>query len=226
MKDKRFAVLIAILVIAGMLMGGIGNAFAEPNYVLSGRDKVGTFGKDGKSARLGYINTSVFEGTTYDTFKTWLSAVDPTGTNIILLQDGSGTLSFTTDAFAGDLADTKIIIGDGDGEGAAQTMSGAITISNTGDTTLQPDEVLSSNIAIANVQASDIFFNTVVGTIPIDELGTQVTVESGSILIQTQKVAGFSNDVTLTNSTFSGTTWIINTDAGQGEIVWGLFIRP
>jgi hypothetical protein len=179
-ENKGFAALIAIIVIAGMLVTGIGIAFAEPYHVLSGRDKVGTYGKDGKSARLGYINTNVFEGSTYDTNKTWLSAVDPTGTNVILLQDGSGTLSFTTDAFSGALADGKIYIGNnvGGGVAVAVTPSGFFTITNAGVAT---GELADGKIWIGNnVGAGDAVAVTMSGDATIINSGA-LTITANSV---------------------------------------------
>jgi hypothetical protein len=140
-KNKGFAVLIAILVIAGMLLGSIGIAFAEPYHVLSGRDKVGTYGKDGKSARLGYLNGVVFEGDTSNTSETTLTVVDPTSDNVILLPDSSGTLSLTSGAFAGALADGKIYIGNSGGTAVQVTPSGDWTITNAGVSTLAANSV-------------------------------------------------------------------------------------
>lgn len=56
--------------------------------------------------------------------------------------------------------------------------------------------------------------------------GADTTVPEGAILLDTQPVSGFSNDVTTTKSIVVGTTWIYNCDAHSGTlIVNGVFDR-
>jgi hypothetical protein len=130
------------------------------------------------------------------------------------------------------LADTKAWVGNSAGAAVAQNITiindVTATMSNTGvmNATIPASTITSEMIAIANVTATDLFLNTVTATVDDSETGTEVTVESGSILIDTQKVSGFSNDVTLTKSIIVGTTWIINTDAGGGQVINGLMARP
>jgi hypothetical protein len=60
---------------------------------------------------------------------------------------------------------------------------------------------------------------TTTATITPANTGADITVPAGSTLIDTQKVSGFNNDVTITKSIIVGTTWIINTDAHAGTLL-------
>jgi hypothetical protein len=235
-KDKWSKVLIAILVIAGMLMGGIETAFAaEPYHVLSGRDKVGTYGQDGKSARVGFLNTTCIEGDTSNAYETCVTGVDPTADNVILFPDSSGTVQLTSGAFAGALADTKAYVGNSAGVAVAQNLSiindVTATMTNSGifNATIPASTITSEMIGIANVHASDVFTNTVTGSVAGGQTGMDIVVESGSILVDTQKISGFSNDITL-NASYIGAanTWIINVSAhgATPTVVNGIFWRP
>jgi hypothetical protein len=221
-KDK-WNVLIAIIVIAGMLITSIGVAFAEPYHILSGRDKVGTYGQDGKSARLGYINTNVFEGSTYDTNKTWLSAIDPTGTNVILLPNASGTLA-TTDAtltgtFTGtvngtilDSTDANIFVSNGTSMESV-AVSGDITITNTG----------AASIGANKVGTAETFVNSIDVIIAASGTSGTATVTSGSTILGHYGV-GNVYDIAIngiTNVSISGTTLtaLINGTAGSQAVV-------
>ncbi len=67
-------------------------AIAEENFSVGKKDRNGTLGKDGRSARQAWINNIFFEGITSDQFETLLKAVDPTADNILWLPDSSGVL--------------------------------------------------------------------------------------------------------------------------------------
>jgi hypothetical protein len=253
MREKRSG-LIAILVIAVMLTASIGVAMAEPNHTFSGRDKNGSYSLDGKSARVGWINSICIEGLTTDANNTCLYGLDPSGTNRIHFPDSSGTVSLTSDAFAGALADTQIYIGQSTGLGAAKAMSGKVAITNAGVTTL-PDTTdanifvsnavsmqsvtMSGDATIANsgaltigsnkIDVTRLFYNTVTLVIAAGTAVNSVAVEAGSLLIDTQPSAGFSNDYTLIESGPSVITgsWLVRTDAHPADmIVNGVFIRP
>lgn len=240
MKSKGLGILIAILVIAVMLTVSIGAAFAEPNFILSGRDKVGTFGKDGKSARVGFINTTCIEGDTSNAFNTCITAVDPTADNVILYPDESGTVALTgASPVDSVLTDTKILVGNSAGTAQEQshTLTGDVTgsMANSGalDTTITASAVLSSMIAIANVQASNMFINTVTLVIEAGTVTNAVAVEAGSILIYALPSSGFSNVVGITNVSYGGgveaaNMFRVDTDAyGVADrIVDTLWIRP
>jgi hypothetical protein len=235
MTERWSRTVIAITVIAGMLITGIGFAFAEPYHVLSGRDKVGTYGKDGKSARTGYLNTVTFEGTTTDTNETVLSPVDPTSDNIILLPDTSGTMALTSSTLTGtftgtvngtilDSTDTNIFVSNGTSMESV-TMSGDATIANTGAVSLAVNSVSAPQLGP---------LNTVTITIASEQTGIDTLVEAGSKLLRVDKISGFNNTVTITKSlidTTSGSSlenyYIINTDAqSAARIVNAVFIRP
>jgi hypothetical protein len=99
------------------------------------------------------------------------------------------------------------------------------------DNTVSSNDILNGTVAAIDIAtgaltATDALTNTVTAWVLDSQIGNEVTVESGSILIDTQLVSGFSNDVTLTKSIFVGTTWIINTDAGGGQVINGIFWRP
>jgi hypothetical protein len=208
-KNKGFAALIAIIVIAGMLVTGIGIAFAEPYHVLSGRDKVGTYGKDGKSARAGFINEIMFEGSTSDTSETKLYALDPSSDNVIALPDNSGTVSLTTDAFAGALADTKIYVGNSAGTAVAQTHALVNDITGTMDNSGTINTTIVDN-AVGTAEAN---INTVTLTIANTTSTNSVTVDSTHTLLSYYVTTlGGINGTNLINDPFyNGTgTWTVS----------------
>jgi hypothetical protein len=108
------------------------------------------------------------------------------------------------------------------------TVSSADILNGTiAATDLASSAVTSPKIAIANVQATNLFTNTVSLIIAAGTVSNTATVESGSVLLSVFPRIGFSNDYTITNTVFSGTSWIVNTDAHPADMtVDGLFIRP
>lgn len=139
-------IAIAVLIIVAMLITGVGFAVAgEPYHVLSGRDKVGTYGQDGKSARAGFLNSIILEGDSSDTYETTLYPTDPTADNLIAVPDASGTMALTdstlTGTFTGtvngtilDSTNANIFVSNGTSMQSV-TTSGLFTITNTGATT-------------------------------------------------------------------------------------------
>lgn len=235
---NKWSKIIAILVIAGMLMGGIGIAYAEPNHVLSGRDRIGTYGKDGKSAREGFINTIVIEGAISNTSETRLSAVEPTSDNLIRLPDNSGTVALTNGAFAGALTGGKMLIGNSADTAVQVTPSGFYTISNTGVSTGQltdgdvwignsgdeaiavtfSGDITTTNAGVTTIGASKVNagkakINTVTLTVAVGTITNSVLVDPGHVLMSYYiTTMGGINGVNLVNDLFydgSG-NWVIS----------------
>jgi hypothetical protein len=208
-KDKWSRTFIGLFVIVAMLITGIGFAMAEPNHVLSGRDRIGTYGKDGKSARTGFLNSITMEGSTSDAFETVLSPVDPTADNVILFPNSSGTVQLTSGAFAGALADGKIYIGNSAGTAVQVTPSGDWTITNAG----------VSSLAANSVGTNEAYVNTVTVTIPATSTQGTATVTSGSTLMGAPYGVANIQFLALngiTNASIAGTTLTLITNGTTG----------
>ena len=221
MKNTGIKTLIAILVIAGMLFASIGVAMAEPNFVLSGRDKVGTFGKDGKSARVGFINTTCMEGPTSNAFNTCVSAVDPTGLNVILFPDSSGTVAISGASPVGDtLTDTKILVGNSAGTAVEQshTLAGDVTgtMANSG--------ALTATLAANSVSVSQAFLNSVTLLVAAGTSTNSVTVDSGHKLMgfYISTIGGINGANLLNSPAYDGaSSWTIAMkNAVSADSVW------
>jgi len=130
------------------------------------------------------------------------------------------------------LADAKAYVGNA-GTALAQNISlindVTGTMINTGviNATIPASTITSSMIAIANVQASNLFTNTVSLVIAAGTTTNSVAVESGSVLLSVFPRLGVSNDYTITNAVYSGGNFTVDTDAHPADMtVDGLFIRP
>jgi hypothetical protein len=200
---KRF--WIALLVVAVILTGMQFGFAAGIEYIPGSRDKEGAVGVDGKSFEKGFINSNAFEGPTSNAFETYLSATDPTADRTILLPNNSGTISLTTDAFSGSLADGKILIGNnvGGGVAVAVTPSGLWDITNAGVATgiLADGKIWIGN----NVGGGDAVAVTMSGDATITNAGV-LTI--GNNKIGTAEFNVNSVDVTIAGSGTSGTATV------------------
>lgn len=161
MKRYWIVVLVMALVFIGAQF-----AMAAGNFYIPGsRDIEGGLGEDGKSFEKLHIgNRATFEGTTSDAYETTIFATEPTADRTITLPDSSGTVSLTSGAFAGALADGKIYIGNSAGTAVEVTPSGDWTITNAGVNSLGANTVgaLQSNInTVTLLVAATTNFNSV-----------------------------------------------------------------
>jgi hypothetical protein len=201
-------VILAVLVIAVFA----GMAMAEPYHILSNRDVVGTYGKDGKSARVGFINATCMEGTS-NAYETCIYAVDPTSDNELLMPDASGTLATTDGTFSGtvSIADGKVLIGNSGGEGVAVTPSGDWTITNSGVSSLGSGVVNSNEIEDGSITDTDMGWLT--ETLVIASGATSNTTASSAIYNGTLFVQPWQNttDAYIINTTMAvdGTATVV-----------------
>lgn len=212
--------LVAIMMIALLLISSV--AMAGGNFYIPGsRDNEGGLGEDGKSFDKLHINNRVvFEGATSDGFEATLVAPDPGSDITYTLPAASGTLATTA---GGDvtLTDTYLFVGSSSNLAVGVTMSGDVEITNAGVTNLVAD----------SVNASTLITNIVTMTIAGPHTGQEIEVESGSILMGTQIISGFSNDITLDKNFYpaDGDIWLVNvsqSDTGDTLIINGVFARP
>jgi hypothetical protein len=223
-KDKGFAVLIAIIVIAGMLVTGIGIAFAEPYHVLSGRDKVGTYGKDGQSARVGFINSICSEGATSDTNETCLEFIDPATDVKIKIGNTSGTLAISGASPVGaTLTDAKILIGNSAGTATEQSL----TASGDATGTLTNAGALALTQAANSIGVLQANINTVTLLVANTTSTNSVTIDDTHVLLSYYiTTLGGINGTNLVNDILyegSGvwTISMVNALVG-GDAVWTL----
>lgn len=79
-------ILIIMLIALPLSIG------AEENFTIGKKDLNGTFGENGRSTRLAWINTIAGEGPTSDDFETYLYFTDPTAKNSLWFPNTSGIL--------------------------------------------------------------------------------------------------------------------------------------
>ena len=131
-KGKVYKGMVLMVLCMALVFGLASFAVAEQQFYPGFVDVEGELGTNGKSWRIGHINTLVGEGTS-DANETYIYFVDPSGTNVILVPDSSGTIALTGDiASTITLADTQILVGQSTGLGAAKAISGDSSITNAG----------------------------------------------------------------------------------------------
>jgi len=157
--SKLKGIGLAVLVV--MLMTSF--AMAEATHLLDGRDVSGRYGQDGKSARVGFINSTCIEGTS-DAFETCLYGIDPTADNSLLFPDASGTLATTGGTFSGTLGVNTV--------GTNQII----------DNTVSSADILNSTIVGADISNTGMFNELTIDIATSASSGT-ATVEAGSIIM-------------------------------------------
>jgi hypothetical protein len=169
-KMKRIIAIVMVLLLA---FAGI--AIAEKAYTPSVNDKfdLGTDKLQYKDIKLG--GSIVIEGATHNAYETTISVTDPTADRTVTLQNASGTVMYTTDAYTGSLADGKILVGTNAGGGIAApvTPSGDWTITNAGVATIGANKI---NVGKA-------FINAVTLTVSNTASAGRVTVDPGHVLM-------------------------------------------
>jgi hypothetical protein len=223
---KRIGIFAVLMVMAFMTMAGLHLTFhaGEVDAVVQGDSNF-------RNRYVGTVSTTPI---------TDINQLNGVTSNVQTQLDAKTTSS---------LADTKIFVGSAAGTATAQNLeiindvtglitnggliNAAIPSSTVTSAMIVDGAILSADIAIANVQASDMFLNTVTATVVGGQTGIDTIVEAGSILIDTQLIAGFSNDVTLNKSNAvtigDGTVqWIVNVSSHTttSRIVNGIFLRP
>jgi hypothetical protein len=220
---KLLSVIITVMLI--MIMG-IGVAQAEYRFPGDGFND-GLMGTESKPWRQVWGNTVCFEGATANAFETYLSAVEPTGVNIIQLPDESGTIVTTgsSDALTNDNiargADGTILISNNVGTGeviwAAHTLTGDVTgtMLNSGATatTITPGsdgQVLISN----NSGGGEVIWVTTSGDVTITNAGV-TTIGSNKVGTAESNI----NSVSLTIQ--AGTAWNgVTVESGSTLMGW------
>jgi hypothetical protein len=226
---KIIALLLTLLFVFGLA------SFAAAEWGIPGDkfDKNGFIGKDGKSMRIGYINTLVGEGATSDTNETFIYYADPSSDNVIVVPDESGTLVTTgssaalTNASITNGADASIMVSSDLGSviWRAHTLTGDVTatMANTG--------VTATTIAANVVGTNEANINTVSLTIAAGSTWNSVAVESGSTLMGFYITnAGAINTSTFANAAeWDGSTLkaAINAADNDDDTTFGAtFLRP
>jgi hypothetical protein len=205
---------LILIVVVAIALCFAGVALAEKAYTPSTNDQfdLGTDKLQYKDARI--AGDIYIEGATHNASETKLTVTDPTADRTITLQDASGTVMYTTDAFAGALADTQVYIGQSTGLGAAKAISGDATLANTGALTIGAGKIGNSESAIT---WSDV---TVAGS---GTSGT-ATVTAGSAVIGYFPVAnvhdGNINGVASFGVSGTTLTLTINGTAGSNAVVY------
>ena len=148
-------------------------------------------------------------------------AIDATRLNVtgdgtvgqILVSDADGSFSWA-DGLTNTLASANILVGDGSNVATAQTMSGDVTIDNTGATTIQDNSVDGTDIALGSDAEGDIMYydgtdwvRLVKGTAG-QALQTNAGATAPEWVTQTSVALG-----TVTNNTlrWDGTAWVEST---------------
>lgn len=235
-----------VLTIAFCLMFGFASfAAAEQQFYPGFIDKEGELGTDGKSWRIGFINTIVFEGIS-NTSETLLRAVDATSDRVILLPDESGTLATTASIGTSmALSNATMLIGNIGGLAIEATMTGDVTVTNalvatvgkienkdvdfatvtdgflqiatdagggswdavshtlTGDVTgtMANTGAVATTIPSGTINRARLLMNVLTVNIAAGTVFTDVTVETGSILLGWYiSNAGAINGITLMNT--------------------------
>jgi len=244
-KGKKYGSIVTTVLMV-LILALAGGAFAEQQFYPGYIDKDGEIGTDGKSWRIGYINTLVGEGPTSDGFETFVYYQDVAADVHILMANTSGTLATTAGAATSlTLADTKILIGNSGGLSTPQTMSGDASITNAGVVSLEAGtdaqmfiynatekwgpKTISGDITFTNAGVASIGSNAVgtaeanINAVTINIAAGSTTqtaeVESGSTLMGWYiSNAGAVNVTTFANApAFDGsTTWTMSINAADG----------
>jgi hypothetical protein len=199
--------IVTVIVAIALCFAGV--AVAAKAYTPSTNDQfdLGTDKLQYKDVRA--AGSIILEGATHNAYETTISVTDPTADRTVTLQDASGTVMYTTDAFAGALADTQLYIGQSTGLGAAKAMSGDVTITNAGVTTIGANKI---NVGKA-------FLNEVTLTVAAGTSTNTATVDSGHKLMGTYiSTLGSLNTASFANlPLYDGTnTWTMSLNAVVG----------
>lgn len=239
-KGKKYGRIIAVMVAMVLILGLAGFAAAEFVYFSGTRDKQDySFGKEGRSARQGWINTLVGEGATTNTSQTFIYFADPSGDNAIVIPDSSGTIALTGDiASTITLADTQLIVGQSTGLGAAKTMTGDVTITNALVATIGANAITSAKILDNSVSSADILNGTIAATdiganavgsselnvstvevfVAVGAASGTATVTSGATILGFYPFANINDEVANIVG-ISSTTLTLTIDANATEVV-------
>ncbi len=175
-KGKGYGSIVLTVALA-LMIAFSGLAMAEQQFYPGFIDKEGELGTNGKSWRIGHVNTVVFEGPTSNAFETYLSASDPSQVNRLLLPDESGTLLSTGGVAASiPLADTQMLIGQSTGLSAAKAITGDAGVTNAGVWTndkIDNKAVDFGDVTTGQIQAANgTLWDSVAHTLSGDVTGT------------------------------------------------------
>ena len=150
---------------------------------------------------MGEDQTIIFEGATDDGYETTLTVTDPTADRTITLPNETGNVIVDT------LPSTKIWVGDGAGAAAEVSLSGDVTMANTGAVTIASTAVEQSMIANDAVGADQLGSNAVVNDSVASGAAIEFTklenLDSAKILVGNSSnkatEVSMSGDVTIAN---------------------------
>ncbi len=149
--------------------------------------------------------------------------------NTFLTTDGTGNVvwELKSNFMSSNLASGQMWVGDASGTATAVTMSGDVTMDNTGTTTISNDAITTTKIAAGAVENSDLANDAVNsakiadGSITKDDLGTN-SVEADEIAtgaVTTDEILDGTVSVADLNATGAGNNKTLTTD-GSGNMVW------
>ena len=151
---------------------------------------------------MGEDQTIIFEGATDNGYETTLTVTDPTADRTITLPNETGNVIVDT------LPSTKIWVGDGAGAAAEVSLSGDVTMANTGAVTIAGTAVEQSMIANDAVGADQLGSNAVVNDSVASGAAIEFTklenLDSAKILVgnvsNKATEVSMSGDVTIANT--------------------------
>jgi len=151
---------------------------------------------------MGEDQTIIFEGATDNGYETTLTVTDPTADRTITLPNETGNVIVDT------LPSTKIWVGDGAGAAAEVSLSGDVTMANTGAVTIASTAVEQSMIANDAVGADQLGSNAVVNDSVASGAAIEFTklenLDSAKILVGNSSnkatEVSMSGDVTIANT--------------------------
>ena len=154
---------------------------------------------------MGQAKKIIFEGATDDGYETTLTVADPTGSDkTITLPNETGNVIVDT------LPSTKIWVGNGAGAAAEVSLSGDVTMSNTGAVTIASTAVETGMIANDAVNADKLASNAVVN----DSVDSSAAIEFTKLEnLDSAKILVGNSSNKATEVTMSGDVAIANTGA-------------
>ena len=186
---------------------------------------------------IGNTGSFAFEGSTDNAYETYLAAADPTADRTITFPDASGTVVLSGAIVNADinasaaiafsklaaLTSANILVGNSSNVATSVAVTGDVTISNTGVTSITAGAIVDADIsATAEIAVSKLANGTARQLLQTDAAGTGVEFASNIDIPGTLDVTGaatFDAAVTVTGTaTFNGSIVLEGTTADAHEL--------